>query len=341
MKEIASIEEAMAAPGFWERGADAQAKVLRLKVLRARVGEAAALEREISDQRELLEMAIGMNDEAEVAAADAAAVRLEARLGGLEFRLMMADPHDVSDCWFSVYAGAGGTDACDWASMLLRMYTMWMKDRGLRHAESDSLPGEEAGIRRATLKVEGEFAYGWLKAEIGVHRLVRQSPFDASHRRHTAFAAVDVVPVLEEKEIEIRDDDLRIETMRSGGAGGQHVNKTESAVRIVHVPTGIEVKCQNERSQHKNKAVAMQMLMSRLYRLRESERDAELKKAYGAKGEIGWGYHIRSYVLHPYRLVKDERTDVQTSDADGVLNGKLDPFLEAELRRRLSKRKAS
>jgi peptide chain release factor 2 len=341
MKEIASIEEAMAAPGFWERGADAQAKVLRLKALRARVGEAAALEREISDQRELLEMAIGMNDEAEVAAADAASVRLESRLGGLEFRLMMADPHDVSDCWFSVYAGAGGTDACDWASMLLRMYTMWMKDHGLRHAESDSLPGEEAGIRRTTLKVEGEFAYGWLKAEIGVHRLVRQSPFDASHRRHTAFAAVDVVPVIEEKEIEIRDEDLRIETMRSGGAGGQHVNKTESAVRIVHVPTGIEVKCQNERSQHKNKAVAMQMLMSRLYRLRESERDEELKKAYGAKGEIGWGYHIRSYVLHPYRLVKDERTDVQTSDADGVLNGRLDPFLEAELRRRLSKRKAS
>ena len=341
MKEIASIEEAMAAPGFWERGADAQAKVLRLKVLRARVGEAAALEKEISDQRELLEMAIGENDEAEVAASDAAAARLEARLGGLEFRLMMADPHDVSDCWFSVYAGAGGTDACDWASMLLRMYTMWMKDRGLRYVESDSLPGEEAGIRRTTLKVEGEFAYGWLKAEIGVHRLVRQSPFDASHRRHTAFAAVDVVPVIEEKEIEIRDDDLRIETMRSGGAGGQHVNKTESAVRIVHIPTGIEVKCQNERSQHKNKAVAMQMLMSRLYRLRESERDEELKKAYGAKGEIGWGYHIRSYVLHPYRLVKDERTDVQTSDADGVLNGRLDPFLEAELRRRLSKRKAS
>ena len=341
MKEIASIEEAMAAPGFWERGADAQAKVLRLKALRARVGEAAALEKEISDQRELLEMAIGMNDEAEVAAADAAAVRLEARLGGLEFRLMMADPHDVSDCWFSVYAGAGGTDACDWASMLLRMYTMWMKDRGLRHAEIDSLPGEEAGIRRTTLKVEGEFAYGWLKAEIGVHRLVRQSPFDASHRRHTAFAAVDVVPVLEEREIEIRDADLRIETMRSGGAGGQHVNKTESAVRIVHVPTGIEVKCQNERSQHKNKAVAMQMLMSRLYRLRESEKEEELKKAYGAKGEIGWGYHIRSYVLHPYRLVKDERTGQQTSDADGVLNGHLDPFLEAELRRRLSKRKAS
>ena len=331
----------MAAPGFWERGAEAQAKVLRLKALRARVGEAAALEKEIADQRELLEMAIGMGDEAEVASAEAAATRLEARLGDLEFRLMMADPHDFSDCWFSVYAGAGGTDACDWASMLLRMYTMWMKDRGFRHAEIDSLPGEEAGIRRTTLKVEGEFAYGWLKAEIGVHRLVRQSPFDASHRRHTAFAAVDVVPVLEEKEIEIRDADLRIETMRSGGAGGQHVNKTESAVRIVHVPTGIEVKCQNERSQHKNKAVAMQMLMSRLYRLRESEREEELKKAYGAKGEIGWGYHIRSYVLHPYRLVKDERTGEQSSDADGVLDGRLDPFLEAELRRRLSKRKAS
>jgi len=331
----------MAAPGFWDRGAEAQVRVLRLKALRARVGEAAALEKEIAEQGELLEMAVDMGDEAEVAAAEAAAGRLEARLQGLEFRLMMADPHDVSDCWLSVYAGTGGTDACDWASMLLRMYTMWMKDHGLRFSEVDSLPGEEAGLRRVTVRVEGEFAYGWLKAEIGVHRLVRQSPFDASHRRHTAFAAVDVMPVVEEREIEVKDSDLRIDTLRSGGAGGQHVNKTESAVRIVHIPTGIEVKCQNERSQHKNKAVAMQMLVSRLYRLRESEREEELKKAYGAKGEIGWGYHIRSYVLHPYRLVKDERTGEQTSDADGVLDGRLDPFLEAELRRRLSKRKAS
>jgi peptide chain release factor 2 len=339
LKEIAGIEAAMAAPGFWERPAEAREKVGRLKVLKARVGEAAALEREVRDQMELLEMAVSLGDGKEVDAVAAAADSLEARVGRLEFKSMMADPHDVSDCWFNVYAGAGGTDACDWASMLQRMYTMWMKDHGFRWSQLDSVPGEEAGIRRSTLKVEGEFAYGWLKAEIGVHRLVRQSPFDANHRRHTAFAAVDVMPVIEETEIEIRDADLRIETMRSGGAGGQHVNKTESAVRIVHLPTGLEVKCQNERSQHKNKAVAMALLVSRIYRLREQEREEELKKAYGEKGEIGWGYHIRSYVLHPYRMVKDERTAVQTSDADGVLDGRIDPFLEAELRRRLARRK--
>ncbi len=331
----------MAAQGFWDRAAEAKQKVGRLKQLRARVGEAAALEKELAAQRELLEMAVGLGDEAEVEAVGGAAALLSARLDALEFKLMMADPHDVSDCWFSVYAGAGGTDACDWASMLLRMYTMWMNDHGLRFSETDSVPGEEAGIRRTTLKVEGEFAYGWLKAEIGVHRLVRQSPFDAAHRRHTAFAAVDVVPVVEVEEIEIKTDDLKIDTFRSGGAGGQHVNKTESAIRSTHLPTGVVVQCQNERSQHKNKAVAMQLLLSRLYRLREKEKEEDLKNAYGEKGEIGWGYHIRSYVLHPYRMVKDERTAVQTSDADSVLDGKIDRFLEAELRRRLARRGAA
>jgi peptide chain release factor 2 len=325
----------MAEQGFWERPAEAQQKVQRLKALRARVGEAAALEKEIAELRELFDMALSLGDEAEVADVAKKAAEADARLGRLEFKSMMADPHDVSDCWMSIYAGAGGTDACDWAAMLLRMHTMWLNDRGFRWAELDSLPGEEAGIRRVTLKVEGEFAYGWLKAQIGVHRLVRQSPFDAAHRRHTAFAAMDVMPVVEEQEIEVKDVDLRIETMRSGGAGGQHVNKTESAVRIVHIPTGIEVKCQNERSQHKNKAVAMQMLYSRLYRLREKQKSEVLRKAYGEKGEIGWGYHIRSYVLHPYKLVKDERTGLQTSDAEGVLDGKIDAFLEAELRRRI------
>ncbi len=327
----------MAAPGFWDRAAEARQRVLRLKALRARVGEAAVLEGEIREQRELLQMAVDLGDAAEVEAVAARAADIEARLGRLEFRSMMADPHDLGACWFSVFAGAGGTDACDWASMLLRMYKMWMGDHGCRWELVDTTPGEEAGIRRAVLKVEGDWAYGYLKAEIGVHRLVRQSPFDANHRRHTAFAAVDAVPILEEAEIEIRDEDLRIETMRSGGAGGQHVNKTESAVRIVHIPTGIEVKCQNERSQHKNKAVAMALLASRLYRLREKEKEEELRKAYGEKGEIGWGYHIRSYVLHPYRMVKDERTALQTSDADGVLDGDIDGFLEAELRRRLAR----
>jgi peptide chain release factor 2 len=327
----------MAEQGFWDRPAEAQQKVQKLKALRARVSEAAALEKEIAGLRELFDMAVSLGEDAEVAAVAVRAGELDTKLERLEFKAMMAEPHDVSDCWMSVYAGAGGTDACDWAAMLLRMHTMWLNDRGFRWAELDSLPGEEAGIRRATLKVEGEFAYGWLKAEIGVHRLVRQSPYDAAHRRHTAFAAMDVMPVVEEQEIEVKDVDLRIETMRSGGAGGQHVNKTESAVRIVHIPTGIEVKCQNERSQHKNKAVAMQMLFSRLYRLREQQKSEELRKAYGEKGEIGWGYHIRSYVLHPYKLVKDERTGLQTSDAEGVLDGKIDAFLEAELRRRIGR----
>ena len=331
----------MAATGFWDRAAEAKQKVQRLKILRARVGEAAALEKEIREQMELLEMAVSLRDEAEVESVAAKAASIEERLGRLEFRSMMAEPHDLSDCWLSVHAGTGGTDACDWASMLLRMYTMWINDHGLHWAPLDSTPGEEAGIRRSTIKAEGDFAYGWLKAEIGVHRLVRQSPFDAAHRRHTAFAAVDVVPVVEEEEIEIKADDLKIDTFRAGGAGGQHVNKTESAIRITHVPTGVVVQCQNERSQHKNKAVAMQLLMSRLYRLREKEKQEDLKKAYGEKGEIGWGYHIRSYVLHPYRMVKDERTGVQTSDADGVLDGKLDPFLEAELRRRLGRQRPS
>lgn len=329
----------MAAAGFWDRPEEARGKVLRLKALRARVGAAAALEKEIGDQMELLKMAEEYGEVAEEAAVAERTAGLEARLDRLEFRAMMADPHDLGDCWFSVHAGAGGTDACDWASMLLRMYKMWMDDHGYRWELQDSTPGEEAGVRRATLRVEGEWAYGYLKAEIGVHRLVRQSPFDAAHRRHTAFAAVDVIPVIEEEEIEVDEADLRIDTFRAGGAGGQHVNKTDSAVRITHVPTGVVVQCQNERSQHKNRAVAMQLLVSRLYRLREQEKEEELRKAYGEKGEIGWGYHIRSYVLHPYRLVKDERTGVQDSDADAVLDGRIDEFLETELRRRMSRRK--
>jgi len=329
----------MAAQGFWDRPDEARVRVQRLKALRAKVGQAASLEKEVREQMELLEMAVAYGDEAEVEAVGGRVDALAARVDRLEFRTMMADPHDLSGCWFSVHAGAGGTDAADWASMLLRMYKMWMDNQGYSWELQESVAGEEAGVRRAMLKVEGDWAYGYLKCEIGVHRLVRQSPFDANHRRHTAFAAVDVVPIIEEQEIEINEKDLRIDTFRAGGAGGQHVNKTDSAVRITHIPTGVVSQCQNERSQHKNRAVAMQLLVARLYRLREQEKEEELKKAYGEKGEIGWGYHIRSYVLHPYRLVKDERTDEQTSNADAVLDGRIDAFLEAELRRRLGRTK--
>ncbi len=329
----------MAATGFWDRADEARHRVQRLKALKAKVGQAAALEKEVREQMELLEMAVAYGDETEVEAVGVRAADLSLRMDRLEFRAMMADPHDLGGCWFSVHAGAGGTDAADWASMLLRMYKMWMDNQGYSWELQESVAGEEAGVRRAMLKVEGDWAYGYLKCEIGVHRLVRQSPFDAAHRRHTAFAAVDVVPIIEEQEIEINEKDLRIDTFRAGGAGGQHVNKTDSAVRITHIPTGVVSQCQNERSQHKNKVVAMQLLVSRIYLLREKEKEEELKKAYGEKGEIGWGYHIRSYVLHPYRMVKDERTDMQTSNADAVLDGKIDGFLEAELRRRLGRSK--
>jgi peptide chain release factor 2 len=328
----------MAAPGFWDRPAEAQVRVRRLTELRARVGAAAALDREVREQADLLEMAEGYGDATEARAVEERLPGIADRLDRLEFRLAMSGERDVADCWLSVHAGAGGTDACDWASMLLRMYTRWIEKQGWKWTPQDTIPGEEAGVRRASVKVEGEWAYGYLKAEIGVHRLVRQSPFDANHRRHTAFAAVDALPQIEETEIEILSTDLRIDTFRAGGAGGQHVNKTDSAVRITHLPTGIVAQCQAERSQHKNKAVAMQMLSQKLYRLRELEREEELRKAYGEKGEIGWGYAIRSYVLHPYRMVKDERTGLSDSDADRVLDGGIDAFLEAELRRRLGRR---
>jgi peptide chain release factor 2 len=329
----------MAVPGFWDRPDDAQARVGRLKELRARVGAAAAIDRDVKEQADLYAMAEGYGDEAEARAVEERLPALEASLDRLEFRLAMSGERDVSDCWLSVHAGAGGTDACDWASMLLRMYTRWIEKQGWKWTPQDTVPGEEAGVRRASIKVEGEWAYGYLKAEIGVHRLVRQSPFDANHRRHTAFAAVDALPEVPETEIEILDTDLRIDTFRAGGAGGQHVNKTDSAVRITHIPTGVVAACQAERSQHKNRAVAMQMLSQKLYRLRELEREEELKKAYGEKGEIGWGYAIRSYVLHPYRMVKDDRTGLADSDAEAVLDGKIDAFLEAELRRRLGRQR--
>jgi peptide chain release factor 2 len=334
---MAAIEKEMASPTFWDRPDEARVRVQELKALKARVGSAAAFESEVNDQAELLEMALAEEDEAELKSIEDGMDNLEARLDRLEFRVMMSDPHDLADCWLSVQAGTGGTDACDWAAMLLRMYSRWCEKQGHEVEEQDSVAGEEAGVRSATIKIKGDWAYGYLKTEIGVHRLVRQSPFDAAHRRHTAFAAVDVMPVIEEKEIEIKDADLRVDTYRAGGAGGQHVNKTDSAVRITHLPTGIVVQCQNERSQHKNKAVAMQLLVAKMYREREKERDDELKKAYGEKGEIGFGYQIRSYVLHPYRMVKDLRTEIQASDTDGVLDGDLDEFLEAELRRRMAK----
>jgi peptide chain release factor 2 len=245
----------------------------------------------------------------------------------------------MKSCFFSIHAGAGGTESCDWANMLLRMYTRYFEMRKYKVQELDITPGEEAGIRSVTLRVSGPFAYGKLSCETGVHRLVRISPFDANKRRHTSFAAVDCIPEFDEDiDVEIDEEDLRIDFFRASGPGGQHVNKASSAVRITHEPTGIVVQCQNERSQHKNRAQAMKVLKARLYMLEQEKRDAEMEKLYSGKGQIAWGNQIRSYVMQPYQMVKDHRTNFQTGNVAAVLDGELDGFIESYLRYRAKTR---
>ncbi len=252
----------------------------------------------------------------------------------LEFQKLLSGPHDKSNAIVSINAGAGGTESCDWVSMLLRMYNRWAADRGYKVGVIDTLVGEEAGIKNVTILIEGEFAYGYLRSENGVHRLVRISPFDSNKRRHTSFASVEVIPEIEDAiDIAIKPDEIRIDVFRSGGKGGQGVNTTDSAVRITHLATGLVVQCQNERSQIKNRATALKVLKSRLYELEMNKRKKEAQKNYDAKMEIAWGSQIRSYVLYPYQMVKDHRTNHETSNAAGVLDGDLTPFLEESLKK--------
>ena len=267
---------------------------------------------------------------------------LEQRLHRLEFQAMLADELDINNCYLYIHPGAGGTESCDWASMLLRMYSRWAEAKNYKVRTIDLQPGESAGIRSAMLKIEGEWAYGYLKAETGIHRLVRISPFDANQRRHTSFASVFSSPEVDETiDVEIKESDLLIDTFRAGGHGGQHVNKTDSAVRITHVPTAIVVQCQNERSQHQNKAIAMAVLRSRLYQMRLEEKRAELDRIGGEKKDIAWGHQIRSYVFQPYTLVKDHRTDAETSNVQAVMDGAIDLFIEAYLRARAGQPKTA
>jgi len=260
--------------------------------------------------------------------------RAEAILNDLEIRSLLSGRFDDRNCYLDLHAGAGGTESCDWAAMLLRMFTRYAERNGFKVEVLDAQPGEEAGIKSASLFVSGPYAYGYFKSERGVHRLVRISPFDANRRRHTSFAALDVVAELDDDiQIEIQDKDLRVDTYRSGGAGGQHVNKTDSAVRIVHLPTGIVVACQAERSQHANRERALRMLKARLYEMEADRKRREMEQFYGEKGEIAWGRQIRSYVLQPYQMVKDHRTDVETGRVDAVLDGDLRLFVDAYLRK--------
>lgn len=260
--------------------------------------------------------------------------RLDKETGEFEFKVLLSGEHDQSNAIFSIHPGAGGTESCDWANMLLRMYTRWAKEKGYKIETLDLLAGEEAGIKSVTLLITGDYAYGYLKAEMGIHRLVRISPFDAAKRRHTSFASVWVMPEIEEiGEVTIRDEDLRIDTYRSSGPGGQHVNVTDSAVRITHLPTGITVQCQNDRSQHKNKANALKVLRSRLYEQYCKEREKEIQAISGDKKDIGWGSQMRSYVFHPYTLIKDHRTNLEIGDGKAVLDGKIDPFIESYLKK--------
>lgn len=259
--------------------------------------------------------------------------KLEKKIALLEFQKLLGGSNDRNNAILSVNSGAGGTESCDWASMLLRMYHRWSEDQGYKVEMIDMLAGEEAGIKNTTVLIQGDFAYGYLKSENGVHRLVRISPFDSNKRRHTSFASVEVIPEVEEDvKIEVKEQELRVDVFRSGGKGGQGVNTTDSAVRITHLPSGIVVQCQNERSQIKNRATALKVLKSRLYEKEMSKRQETQQDSYQQKQEIAWGSQIRSYVLHPYNMVKDHRTDCETSDATGVLNGDLTEFLEAYLK---------
>ena len=296
----------------------------------------STLEQGLEDALVLLELGEAEEDEASIGEAEGQLQRLQKRAAKLELESLLSGEADANDCYLEIHAGAGGTEAQDWAEMLLRMYTRWAEGHGHKVDWLEESSGEEAGIKSATIQVKGHNAYGWLKTESGVHRLVRISPYDSQSRRHTSFASAWVYPVIDDTiEVEVLDKDLRVDTYRASGAGGQHVNKTDSAVRMTHLPTGIVVQCQNDRSQHKNRAQAMAMLRARLYEHELKKREAEAQAVAESKSEIGWGHQIRSYVLQPYQLVKDLRTGVEIGNPQGVLDGGIDKFLEAALAQKI------
>ncbi|MFO0972300.1 MAG: peptide chain release factor 2 [Phycisphaerae bacterium] len=331
---LAALESRMSAPDFWNDQESAQRVVKELKALKGLIDPVEQTRRRIEDLHVLYELAREANDPATLAEAEAERAALADQIEQVSLMALLSGPDDARDCYFAIQAGAGGTEACDWAEMLFRMYLRYFEKRGWAVEELDRKNGEEAGIQSVNLQVSGPYAYGYLACEMGVHRLVRISPFNAQGKRQTSFAAVDVLPVFEDKKIEIADADVEIVFFRrSSGAGGQNVNKLSTAVRVKHLPTGLVVECVNERSQQQNKRVALSVLQSKLEQMEQAKRDAELAKIYGSKGEIAWGNQIRNYVLDDPR-VKDLRNGVEVGNPQRVLDGDIQQFIDAELRRR-------
>ncbi|MCB0173292.1 MAG: peptide chain release factor 2 [Anaerolineae bacterium] len=332
-QQAKALEQESQAPDFWNDQRQAQEKMQQLSMLRDQVTTWQNLSRRAQDALTLVEMATEEEDTSLLEELTTETEAIEKQLGKLEFQLAFSGKHDKDDGLLSIHAGAGGTESQDWAEMLMRMYLRWAEANGYKALIVDETKGEEAGIKSVTLEISGDYAYGYLKAERGVHRLVRISPFDASKRRHTSFALVEVVPdVKTDIEIEIKPEDIEIDVYKSGGAGGQHVQKNSTAIRIRHLPTGMVVTCQNERSQLQNREMAMRILRGRLYDLELKKQEEEEARLKGQHVEAGWGNQIRSYVLHPYKMVKDHRTNHEVGNAEAVLDGRLDDFIEAYLR---------
>lgn len=337
-RQIAEFEKRVGEPDFWDDPASAQKTLKKLSALKQSLQELESLEYRQADLAELIELAEQEGDLSLEPEIRANLGELETEVDEWVRRSMLSGGTDPNNAIVTIHSGAGGTEACDWVAMLLRMYLRWCEKRGYQTEVIDSIEGDEAGLKSVTFTVVGPYAYGYLRSEGGVHRLVRISPFDAAKRRHTSFASVEVVAEVEDDiEVELNESDLRVDTFRASGAGGQHVNKTSSAIRITHLPTGIVAQCQNERSQHKNRAMAMKILRAKLYDHYEKQRQAELAAQRGKQEEIAWGSQIRSYVLQPYQMVKDHRTGIEIGNIEAVLNGDLDQFISGYLQKQFAK----
>jgi len=330
-KEIEKLEHEMASPSFWNDSSKAQDVLKKRKALAYYPETWNKIREQCNDTKELLEM-LDEGDKSSLEELKNDLKNISNNVSQFEIKTMLSEEHDDGNAFLTIHPGAGGTESQDWAEMLLRMYLRWCERKGFKSSIIDFQPGEEAGVKSVTVEIKGDFVYGYLKAERGVHRLVRISPFDANKRRHTSFASVYTFPEIEDDiNIEIDEKDLKVDTYRASGAGGQHVNKTDSAIRITHIPTGIVVSCQNERSQHKNKSSAMKVLKSRLYEVEKEKQKEKLNAIESEKKDIAWGSQIRSYVLHPYRMVKDTRTKIESGKVDAILDGDIDTFIETYL----------